>query len=234
LNLWVDRLRETDGKGQAQTPDPEVAEEAGPMAAKTLIAQGGAGQTGSGASGGQSSERPQVQPTVRLDPTNTTFQTIADEVNVRSPTMKGSLDVTQARSARLAARLDEIIRGQARMTESGSVARVEVEIDGERISLRVRLVGNVVDVSLAGLEAAEIDQLRDELSERLREHAMELGDLRQEMGSEEERRAEEESGSGADGASGRTGDRDGASADRDQRRTELQRARHDGTLYVTA
>lgn len=226
LNVWADRLRErtqpTQSQVEAEAPEPEAAQ----LAPAATQMSGEAGADGAGSEAG--SERSTPTMTVSK-PQNSAeeFQVALRTVDTSSSPAQDKPLALEARpgATRVAVAVEDIVRGRAQMTEANATARVEVELDGQRISVRVQIQDGRVDVEIGGMDASEISKLERELSERLQGHDLNLGDLTQDTGNGRDGREQVEGEASARGSA------EAESPDTPRVDAALL---HDGAVYVTA
>jgi hypothetical protein len=227
MNVWADRLRAEAPAENAEAPaevDAEVE-----TAANAAVPAQAQGDSGSDLAGGDTPEHASTPTTTVSKPEESAarFQIPTAAVDTSSSPGEAKLEHLHNRpTARVAVAVEEIVRGRSSLSETDATARVEVEVDGQRISVRVQVRDGRVDVEIAGMDPAELAALKDDLGERLRGHELTLGDLTQDTGtgSREQREAQE-----ATDADAQT-----ATAEDANQSVEAARLRHDGAVYVTA
>ena len=218
MNVWADRLR-----GATERAIEALAES--PDAVAQLSTQGEASDLG-GDGEPQNGSTPST-PVSKQEKHLPGFQIPTATVDTVSSPETGQAWSPRP-TARVAAAVEEIIRGRANLSETNASARVEVEVDGQRISVRVHVRNGRVDVEVGGLDPAELARLHDDLGEQLRGHDLTLGDLTQDTGRDRRSQREADEAAASDAAAETEAIADAAA------RLDDARRRHDGAVYVTA
>ncbi len=231
MNLWADRLRAEAPAEAPVDPVPEAEPEA--EAEQTVVAAqqlGAQTDGGSDMTGGDTPEQASTPTTTVSKPEDSAarFQIPTATVDTSSSPGEATAENLHNRpTAKVAVAVEEIIRGRSSLGETDATARVEIELDGQRISVRVQVRDGRVDVEIAGMDPAELAALKDDLGERLRGHELTLGDLTQDTGNGPHHREEARDADATNAAP----DEVESAADKN---VEAARLRHDGAVYVTA